>query len=66
MQNIYMTEWFAVFFSFFFKVLDDATAASSLSRERRDTAKQQEEYLGTLQESQGRSLVIMGRPPEAG
>lgn len=31
--------------------------------ERRDTAKQQEEYLGTLQESQGRSLVIMVRPP---
>lgn len=51
------------FFFFFFSVLDDATAASSLSRERRDTAKQQEEYLGTLQESQGRSLVIMGRPP---
>ena len=38
MQNIYRTEWF--------KVLYDATVASSLSREQWDTAKQQEEYFG--------------------
>lgn len=31
--------------------------ASRLSREQRDTAKQQEEYSGTLQESQGQSSV---------
>lgn len=30
-----------------------------LSREQWDTAKQQEEYLGTLQESQGQSLVTI-------
>lgn len=53
MQNIYITEWF--------KVLYDATVASSLSREQWDTAKQQEEYLGTLQESQGRSLATPRR-----
>lgn len=50
MQNIYITEWF--------KVSYDAAAASSLSRERWDTAKRQEEYSGTLQESQGREFSV--------
>ena len=50
MQNIYITEWF--------KVLYDATVASSLSKEQWDTAKKQEEYLGALQESQGQSLLL--------
>lgn len=54
MQNIYITEWI--------KVLYDATVASSLSRERWDTAKKREEYLGTLQESQGRSFVTTVYP----
>lgn len=54
MQNIYITEWF--------KVLYDATVASSLSREQWDTAKKQEEYLGTLQESQGPSFVTTVYP----
>ena len=33
---------------------------SSLSRQQWDTAKQQEEYSGTLQESQGRSFSNYG------
>lgn len=52
MQNIYMTEWF----------LYDAIVASSFSREQWDTAKEQEEYLGTLQESQGWSFVTTVYP----
>lgn len=43
-----------------FKVSDDATVASSLSRQQWDTAKQQEEYSGTLQESQGQSFSNYG------
>ena len=48
------------FFSFRFWMMLQRLPAWA---EQRDTAKQQEEYLGTLQESQGRSLVIMVCPP---